>query len=297
MNLVKFQVLVLIARLRKVSAVADKLSLSQPTISFHMKSLEKEYGVPLFYSSSSKMLLTEAGQALYHYAAKMLSLSDEAGRVMEEFKQAERGSLRIGASSVPATYVLPGVFAEFQKLHPNVRITLVVKTAPVIDGMLEQHEVDAGVLSASDNWLSASVQYERLCDDRLVLACSPLHPLASREALQIEDVATQEFILHEEASTTRVMSEEWAVAGGFKLRARLELGSSEAIKKALVAGLGVSILSRTAIAAEVAKGELWCCELPGDAPKRSIYLGRNPDRLLSPLLGEFMRFLKERLQA
>lgn len=295
MNSIKLEVLVLIRRHQKITTVADLLSLKQPTVTFHMKSLEKEMGVQLFYSNPAKIMLTEAGKALSHYAAKILSLQEESRRVLEEYKQGHWGSLRIGASNVPATYVLPRIFGDFQKHYEQARISLVVKTAPLIHEMLLNHEIDAGIISASDAVSSGSVTYEALRNDELVLACLPNHPLTREQSWIPARIAEEFFILHEEDSTTRKMCEAWAANCGVQLKTRMELGSAEAIKQAIVSGVGVSILSRTAIENEMRKGDIWGKPLPGNVPQRHIYLGMNRDRIISPLIKQFVSYLKNQL--
>lgn len=129
MNLLKLEIVVLIKKYKKLTIVAEKLGVKQPTITFHIKSLEEELGVSLFELHSGRYFLTEAGEALHHYACKIDALMKEARRVTQEFKDFHKGAITIGASYVPATYLLPEIVYRFQCEFPNIKITLMVKNS------------------------------------------------------------------------------------------------------------------------------------------------------------------------
>lgn len=235
MNLMKLQIIELIDQLHHMTSVAEVLGIKQPTVTFHMKSLEEELGVRLFEARSGKTFLTEAGQALLHYSVKINALAREARRVAGEFDTLYRGTLLIGASYVPATYLLPSILHAFSQEFPGIRMALSVKPSPVIREMLIRHEIDLGVIS-SEPFTEPALQAESLITDDLVLICSPKHPLARKTQLNMEEISKTPFALHGSESSTRRLTERWFGQQGLQLRNTIEVDSLEAIKQARAAG-------------------------------------------------------------
>lgn len=233
MNLIKLQIVELIDKHHHMTSVAELLGIKQPTVTFHMKSLEEEMGVRLFESRSGKTFLTEAGQALLHYSVKINALTQEARRVVKEYDSLYRGTLHIGASYVPATYLLPTILNTFSQEFPGIRIVLSVKPSPVIREMLIRHQIDLGVIS-SEPFVGPALQAETLCEDDLVLICSPQHGLAQKDTLTPDHIAQIPFALHGNESSTRRLTNQWLAQHDIRLRSTVEMDSLEAIKQARV---------------------------------------------------------------
>ncbi|USG67027.1 LysR family transcriptional regulator [Brevibacillus ruminantium] len=290
-SLLKMQIVELIGRHKKITAVADRLGLKQPTVTFHMKSLERELGVQLFEARSGKMYLTEAGEALCHYAVKINALASEAERVVQEFQSLKKGQLKIGASYVPGTYILPGIISSFSASFPNLSISLSVKTAPVIKDMLINHEIDLGVFSSEPFHMEALVA-ETLCEDEMVVIFSPSHPFARQKELTANMLAEVPFLFHSPESSTRAITLQWAQANGVELMPRMELDSLEAIKQMAMLGEGVSFLSRLAVEREAARGELVYRAIPQNHLKRYFSYAYNENRRQSIVLETFLERLR-----
>lgn len=177
MNFIKLDILVLLDQHQKITAVAEALGVKQPTVTFHMKSLEEQYGVPLFEVYGGKYKLTNSGKALLHYARKIRALGLEAGRVMAEQRSPARGSFHIGASYVAGTYLLPAWIHKFCQLYPDVEVKLTIRTAPVIRQMLSERQIDLGFIAAQQTDHADGLRREVICEDRLVAAFSASHPL------------------------------------------------------------------------------------------------------------------------
>lgn len=242
MNLIKLQIVELIDKHHHMTSVAELLGIKQPTVTFHMKSLEEEMGVRLFESRSGKTFLTEAGQALLHYSVKINALTQEARRVVKEYDSLYRGTLHIGASYVPATYLLPTILNTFSQEFPGIRIVLSVKPSPVIREMLIRHQIDLGVIS-SEPFVGPALQAETLCEDDLVLICSPQHGLAQKDALTPDHIAQIPFALHGNESSTRRLTNQWLAQHDIRLRSTVEMDSLEAIKQlVLIGGMSHSCL-------------------------------------------------------
>ncbi|TXK84859.1 LysR substrate-binding domain-containing protein [Paenibacillus sp. N3.4] len=291
-NLVKLQIIELLDKHKRITSVAEQLGLKQPTVSFHMKSMEQDLGVGLFVSKAGKVHLTEAGQSLNHYAKKINALAQEAERVVKEFDERGSGHLKIGASYVPGTYMLPSILSAFSKRFPHISISLTVRTSPVIKEMLLNHEIDVGVMSAEPfQW--APLIGETLCEDELVFFFGPQHRLARRDTLYPELLKDIPFILHGQESSTRTMTLKWAKNLNVDIKPVMEMDSLEAIKQAVLTGDSVSVISKLAIAKEVQRGELTYRPIPQNPFKRYIYFTYNEDRIRSSFFDSFFEYLRD----
>ncbi|WP_211746287.1 LysR family transcriptional regulator [Paenibacillus sp. Marseille-Q4541] len=292
LNLLKLKIVELLDKHNKITTVADLLGLKQPTVTFHMKNLERDFGVKLFDARMGKIILTDAGFALLHYASKINALASEAQRVVNEFDTLRQGTLSIGASYVPATYILPAVIDAFTKAYPRIHISLSVKTAPVITGMLQSHEIDIGIISTG-SFHQAPLKAKAICPDELVLICSPSHPCANQAEWSPEWIASSTFVLHGESSSTRRITDQWLEQQGIHPSPKLELDSLEAIKQAVMLGEHVSFISRMAVQSEVDRGLLRMWPIPESIPVRQVYVLTNQDRYLSATSRRFIDFLED----
>ncbi|MCU5111081.1 LysR family transcriptional regulator [Bacillus wiedmannii] len=262
MNLLKLEIVVLIRKYKKLTLVAEKLGVKQPTITFHIKSLEEELGVPLFELRSGRYFLTEAGEALHHYACKIDALMKEARRVTQEFKDFHKGAITIGASYVPATYLLPEIIHQFQCEFPNIKITLMVKTAPEIRTMLQNHEIDLGVISAAP------------FDESLL----------KQTNVSLQDIEKERILLHRNPSTTRDLLTKWTLAHNITFQSEIELDSLETMKQILKYGNGIAFISKLAIEQEIQRNELRYIPIPGFEFQRNIYTIHHEDRWNSKII-------------
>lgn len=292
MNLIKLQIVELIDKHHHMTSVAEVLGIKQPTVTFHMKSLEEEMGVRLFESRNGKTFLTEAGQALLHYSVKINALTQEARRVVREYDSLYRGSLHIGASYVPATYLLPAMLNAFSQEFPGIRIVLSVKPSSAIRDMLIGHQIDLGIIS-SETFVRPLLQAEPLCADDLVLICAPQHPLTQLEELQPEHIARIPFALHGDESSTRRLTNQWLEQHAVRLRTAVEMDSLEAIKQLVLLGGHVSFMSRMAVQWEEQQGLVQVLPIPGEQASRHIYAVHNKERHPSVQVNRFKEMLRE----
>ncbi|NUU76221.1 LysR family transcriptional regulator [Paenibacillus xylanilyticus] len=292
MNLIKLQIVELIDKHHHMTSVAEILGIKQPTVTFHMKSLEEEMGVRLFESRIGKTFLSEAGQALLHYSVKINALTQEARRVVKEYDSLYRGTLHIGASYVPATYLLPSMLNTFSQEFPGIRIVLSVKPSPVIREMLMRHQIDLGVIS-SEPFVGPVLQAEPLCADDLVLICAPQHALTQREVLEPEHISQVPFALHGNESSTRRLTNQWLEQHAVRLRSTVEMDSLEAIKQLVLLGGHISFMSRMAVQWEEQHGLVQVLPIPGEQAPRHIYTVHNKDRHPSVQVNRFKEVLQE----
>ncbi|ANY66879.1 transcriptional regulator [Paenibacillus sp. BIHB 4019] len=286
-NLLKLKIIELLDKHKKITPVAHELDLKQPTITYHMKSLEQEMGVKLFEARADKMLLTAPGKALLHYAVRINKLAQEAERVVMEYGSLARGKLTIGASYVPATYVLPEVLSDFSKHHPGIEISVLVKPAPIIKEKLWNHDIHLGLIS-SEPFEQPSLSTHSICEDELVVIFAPNHHLAAYETLNPGLIATANFVLHGEQSSTREMTTRWLNNHRIDLIGPIELDSIEAIKQTVQQGGHIAFISELSVQEEVRKGQLLMRKIPNTRFQRSIYCCYNKDRYDSRLTEQFI---------
>lgn len=295
MNLNKLEIIVLLKQHKQVTAVANALGVKQPTVTFHMKSLEEEYGVQLFEARAGKVLLTEAGEALHHYAAQIQALAREARRAVHEFRSLERGTLRLGTSYVPGNYLLSGLLLEFSRLYPHIAVRLEIRTAPVIHDMLLNHSIDIGIISSEQPY-ALGLHWEPVMEDELVVVLPAGHPLAERNDVTPEELAREPFIFHDPQSTTRQMMLDWARQHEVSLHSKLELHAIEIIKRAVAQGQGITFMSRLPILEELRAGTLASIPIPRLAGKRMIYCGYHQERWLTGPMRAFLKQMRDGLQ-
>lgn len=291
-NFIKFQILEELYKYKKITAVAEVLNLKQPTVTFHLKSMEKEFGVKLFEARSGKIILTEAGEALYHYAFKINALAKEATRVVNDY-DAGKGTIKIGTSYVPATYLLPRILADYTKQNPMVSISLKVRTSPTVLEMLQKHEIDIGIIS-SQSFDLPNIMSQALMEDEIVVFFSGSHPLAKEATLSSEVLGGSSLILHGENSSTRSITLKWLKNSGIIVDTSMELDSLEAIKHVVLHGNHISLISKLAIKQEIMEGSLVYRNIPSVGAlitKRSIYYAINVDRIESSTISNFIDYL------
>jgi len=279
-----------VADLNSFSLAAQRLKLSQPSISYQVKELEEALGVPLFDRLGKRVQLTEAGTLLYGYARRMLDVLDEATIAIEEMRGIQRGHLRVGASTTVGIYLLPAALGAFKKLHPRLVISLEIGTRARVQEQVLRNELDLAVVGpASKDPELAIIPF---ISDELVVVAPANHPLASRRGLTLKDLADQPFVMRETASGSRLSLEKAARKAGAKLSVAMELGSNGAIKHAVESGLGLAVISRYAMVLELSSGRLVELDVRGFPIRRDWHIVHLRRRKLPSSVTAFIDFLK-----
>ncbi|WP_159081793.1 LysR family transcriptional regulator [Paenibacillus sp. CAA11] len=293
MNLLKLNIVVLIEKYKKVTDVARELQLKQPTVTFHMKSLEEELGVPLFHSRKGRIVLTEAGRALYPYAQKMLSLHNEALRTMEEYKGMGRGTLRVGAEPAVQSLMMP-VIADFLKRHPGIRIEVQVEPEQKLKALLMVEEIDAAIIEERAA-LELPLAFERWNEDEVVLICAADHPWVLLEELDPGQAGQERFVRHAPGSQLDRIGQAWADQHAINLWSPLTAASPEGVCRAVRAGAGVAFFSRKALAGNEANegGGIRMLKVPGlEDPRLQLGAAYRKEGSPASLINEFVHFLR-----
>jgi DNA-binding transcriptional LysR family regulator len=295
MDFRRLEVFVRLMETRSFSETAKKVLLRQPTVSGHIKTLEEEIGVRLFDRHGREVLPTSAAEVLYEYALRLLALRDEAVYALEQFMGRIRGHLKLGGSTIPGGYILPLLMGRFRKLYPEAYLSLLLDDTEGIIRRVLGGEIEIGLVGARSE--NEYLEYRPLIKDRLVLAAPRGQTFAPRGVLKdARELARLPFILREEGSGTRM-----TMAAALKkheldlddLTVVAEMGSTEAVRQAVKAGLGVSILSRLAVAEDLRFGLIDVIEVDGLNLERDFYAVVHARRTQSPLCRAFLAYLME----
>jgi DNA-binding transcriptional LysR family regulator len=292
MNLHSLRSFLAVARNRGVSRAVKDLHLTQPAISRQILALEETLGTPLFIRKGRFLTLTEAGQILQQYAVRILQLLSEARAEIDGLKGLVRGHLRISAASTIGIYMIPDVLGEFKAQYPGIDIALDISNKEKVLRSLQEGTADIGFFGPPVP--ESELAMETYLEDDLVLIVSTHHWLADRDSVSAKVLAEDVFILREKGSGTREIMEEELKKAGVSLRQAMELGSTEAIKKAVAANLGISIVSSSAVTLEVMLGHLCAVRVSDLNLHRPIYMLYARNSPLSPAAEGFRRFLAAR---
>ena len=286
-------------QLRVFKAVADHLSfshaaqglrLSQPSVSYQVKELERAVGTDLLDRLGKRVELTQAGHLLYGYVRQTLNVIDEAAIALEELQGLERGSLKVGASTTVGIYVIPTALGAFKKKHPGLAISLEIGARGLVQEKVLKNELDLAIVGPPLK--DPDLVVLPFISDELVVIAPREHPLAKRRNLGLKDLQGEPFLMREEGSGTRFAVDLAARKANVRLEVGMELGSNGAIKHAVESGLGLAILSRYAVGLEETAGKLALLDVGGFPIRRQwniVHLKRN--RLARPV-AEFIEFLR-----
>jgi len=285
------EIFLAVARARNFTRAAETLHVSQSTLSQHVLELERELGVRLFDRLGRAVALTEAGRLLEDHAARITTTVASARRALDELKGLERGSLVIGASTTPGIYVLPGLVAAFRRRYPGIAVSLRIGNSRVIEERIRADEVDLGVvgghiLGPSERCVAAGLL------DELLLIVPPRHPWTKRRELAPRELDQTPLLMREQGSATRVVAERTLRQAGVKFTTGMELDHIEAIKQAVMAGLGVAFVSMHAVRGELATRRLCGLRLKGLRIRRHFHVIRNEARTLTASGRAFMALLE-----
>lgn len=281
-NLHHLRIFYTVATSESFSRAAEKLEVSQPAVSMQVRKLEEALGVSLVQQVGRQLYLTEGGQILSEYAARIFNLVREAEEALAEVQGLRRGHVTVAASSTPGSYVLPPLIGRFRQEHPGIDVELHISNSHTVLERVLRGEIDFGVIgevpAASPD---LPLEFALLVPDDLTLVVAPDHPFASRRQVSVTELAQQPLVLRERGSSQRQVLDRRLAELGLHPVVSMELGSSDAVKHAVAAGLGAGVLSCFSIAWEVAAGRLVPVSVPELDLHRNLYVVRHRDRRLT----------------
>ena len=275
---------------------AEELYLTQPAVSLQIKALEEDLGVQLFDRSGTHITMTRAGRVLLDYAAQVNVLLVQAEHKIATLSGEHSGQLALGASTTIAQYLLPRLLGEFCREHPRVHPTLISgNTEQIVEALVQQKIVLGFIEGPARN---REVKTEPFLEDELALIASTAHEWAERNSVSCSEISSIPLLMRERGSGTRHVIEMALERQGVKrssLHIVMELDSTEAIKSAVEAGLGIGFVSRWAMAKDVRRDTSFkIIEIEGLRIKRQFLIAYASGHGPHGLTIEFRRFLISR---
>jgi DNA-binding transcriptional LysR family regulator len=291
MTLRQLESFLAIVREGSFTRAAERIHLSQPALSEQVLDLERELGKPLFSRRRRQVALTEAGRVFQPYAARVVATVESAAQAVADLDGLRHGSLVVGASTTPGIYVLPRIIGRFRARYPGITLTLRIANSRTIEERVRAGHVDLGVvgghvLGAGEQCLAAGLV------DELVLIVPRRHAWARRRTIDVRRFCEQPVLMREEGSATRYVTERALQQAGVRCRAAMELEHTEAIKQAVMAGLGVSLVSMHAVRGEVATRQLGALRVRGLHLRRHFHVIHDEERPLTASAQALLRLLE-----
>jgi DNA-binding transcriptional LysR family regulator len=294
MDIRKLELFCRVVELRSFTLAGKASFLSQPTVSEHIKELECILNQKLLDRLKHKVQPTPAGKLLYEYACRILKLRQEAIKAIEQYGNKLVGRITIGCGTIPGTYILPELLALFRNQYPKIRATLQIANSQSIAEKIIAEKLDLGVIGAQ--WKESALDWTEIFTDELNLIVPFQHPWSGKDYITCEDMITQPFIIREPGSGTRKVIEQFLKTKGFQesdLKEVAQIGSSAAVKEAVKAGSGISILSKRAVKDEVECNKLSISPVKDLKLHRSFYLIQRKNTQLLPIVKTFRDYLLE----
>lgn len=280
-----------VAHQRSFTRAADELGLTQAAVSSQIRDMARILGAPLFDILGRKVELTHAGEDLEPRAAAAVKIFAEIGEHFTSLRGAGAGRMRLGASSSVGTYVLPDLLATFEKMFPGVEISLEILNSALIEDRVLANDFDLGFVGHPP--ASHDLEGEQFLEDEIFFAVGPDHALAHRAKVLPAQIVGERLIVREPGSGTRRSMEEHLQRLGFVFPRVFQLGAVEAVKQAVMSGLGISYFSALTVRRELREKRL--VRLPTRSlmlPRCFLFIHRR-DKRLTPALAAFLDYLRD----
>ncbi len=282
-----------VAEHQSYTIAAQVLFLTQPAVSMQIKQLEEFVGMPLFERVGKRVALTEAGRELLTYAETIAQQMDEAKLMLDELKGVERGRLHLTMAST-ANYFAPQLIAAFKHKFPRAEIILDVTNRSGLVDAVEHNHTDMAIMGKPP--VGHHLKGIPFMDNPLVVIASPNHPLVHQQPILLQDLADEPFIVREAASGTRMATERFFDQHGLELIAGMEMNRSEAIKQAVMAELGLGIVSLHTIEMELALKRLVVLEVEDFPIKRQWHIVYREGKRFAAIPEAFKAFVLEQAE-
>ncbi len=282
-----------VAEYGSFSSAAGALGMTQPAVTMQVQALEEYFGTKLFIRSTKRVNLSDAGKALLPYARRALELMKDTEEAMANYTQKLAGRLQFGASLTIGEHILPRILGPFAHQYPQITISLkVMNTAQIVEDIVN-HQLMFGLVEAPVQ--HPNIHSDAVMNDELLLIMPSDHPLRDVEQPTFDELLAYPFVLREQGSGTRQVMEDELRKQGYdpgKMNIVMELGSTGAVKSAVEAGLGMSILSRSSIKHETELGTVLTKRIAGMTFVRDFHAVYLKSSLLPVTAATFLSFLK-----
>ncbi|MGB0562206.1 MAG: LysR substrate-binding domain-containing protein [Spirulinaceae cyanobacterium] len=281
------------ARHSSFTRAAEELEITQPTVSSQIKQLTKAVGLPLFEQIGKRLYLTDAGGELLQTCQEIFARLENFEMMIADFKGKKQGKLKLAAITT-TKYFIPRLLGHFCQIHPDIDVALQVINHEQIQQRMLQNRDDLYVLSQCPEGIPLAA--EPFLDNPLVVVAHHQHPLAGQRNLPLTALANEPFIMREFGSGTRQAIEQLLASQGVEVQVRLELGSNEAIKQAIVGGMGISVLSQHCLVGMELSPELTVLDVEQFPIQRQWYVAHLASKQLSVIAQTFRDYLLAKSQ-
>ncbi|MEK3853759.1 LysR family transcriptional regulator [Cytobacillus sp. FSL H8-0458] len=269
---------VTLAEVKNFTKTAELLLMSQPSVSLHIKNLEKEFQTKLFQRSPKYLKITPSGEILYDRAKQMITIYEQTRQEILDQQHTIKGDLKIAASFTIGEYILPPILLNLQNEYPELNLQITIANTEEVVQSTRSHHVDIGLIEGQTNEKELIVT--PFLEDELFIVTSNEHPLAQKEEATIADLQDQAWIMRENGSGTREYFNHVVRSNGLKVKSLLTISSNQGIKETLINGLGMSILSGSVVARDVKQNNLSIIKVKNQEFKRTL------SHVLSPIMQE-----------
>ena len=284
----QLQIFEAVVRLGGITRAAEALHLSQPTVSMQVRKLGAALELPLLEQAGRRVYTTAAGRAVYDTTREILDQLVALGDLADELKGVVRGELRIAVITT-AAYFMPHYLGAFVAEHPLVQPRLTITNRAEVLERLRSNQDDLLIMGQVPEELAVAAQ--PFIDNEMVVVARPDHPLVGQKAVPLARIAEARFLLREPGSGTRQAVERLLAERGLTLSPYMELGNAEAIKQGVMAGLGISVLSRRNLGLELGSGRIAVLDVEGFPLVRRWYAVHLQGKQLSLAARRFLDFL------
>ena len=290
MDIHQLKVFTSVFKNKSFSKASEELHLTQPTISNHIKALEDEFNSKLFDRLGRTIIPTKEAEVLYRHSMEIIEKADTLKEAIGEFKKDLTGKLIIGTSTIPGVYLIPRMMTAFQKKYPTISFQILISDSRGIIDSISRHELLLGIVGAKlDN---EQIKYMPFVEDELIVVSPP--SLVKNNRMRLKDLVQLPMVLREEGSGTRRETEKFFEGKGVSLdsiKITGIFGSTDAVKQAVKAGLGVSILSKFSVTDELKHTILEEIKLTDIQMKRKFYIVTHKKRTLPRLYETFLEYI------
>jgi len=249
LNYDELKTFVTLVEVKNFTKTAETLRMSQPSVSLHIKNLEKEFRTKLFIRSPKILKITPTGELLYDRAKRMITIYEQTKQDILEHQNSIKGELKIGASFTIGEYILPSLLYDLQRKYPELDLQVTIGNTEEIVQYVRLFQVDIGLIEGHTNEKELSVH--PFMKDELTIVSSNHHELTRKKDVTMADLQNQEWVVREVGSGTREYFNHVIRSNGLKVKSLLSISSSQGIKEMLIHGMGLSLLSRSVIERDV----------------------------------------------
>ncbi len=294
MDLEKLKTFCVMAKTQNFTKAAEELFCSQPSVTKQIQAIEEFVGTKLFDRVGKKVYLNDRGKIFYEYAKIVLDLTKEYLLKISQIENLSMGMLSFGTSGLIGTYVLPPILKEFHTLYPNIEINIDINFYDTILERIQSNILEFAFISEPKELIRDKViTYRPFLEEEMVLILPVFHKFSQKDEVSLEELQGETLLISNPHSATRSFLEKKLKELNIKFRRVIEMGNIEAVKQGVEAGLGISIVSATAIKKEISTGLLVQVPFSGIKIKRRLFFVQKKNRSLSPTSREFIKIFQK----